>query len=238
MPEHDPRQAALEKRTWRLARGTDLPTGTRISARFAGGTVTGSVGADHYRADYRLEGTELRVGPATTTATTDDGSPERIARDFRILLRAVTGFRTDPDATTLSLLDGAGDAVLLFSAEPAIGADLTGRWDVHASRVGDGLVPPEIDPPPYLAFDGSGQVTGSTGLNRLSGPARADADRLYLGPLETTRTVGGPVATDEESALLAALEGVASHQVLGTELVLYDADHEPLVRLTRSATTT
>lgn len=236
MPEHDPRQPALEGRSWRLARGTDLPTGTRISARFAGGTVTGTVGRDHYRADYRLEGIGLRIGPATTAATTDDGAPERITRDFRTLLGAVTGYRTDPDATTLSLLDGAGDAVLVFTAEPAIGPDLTGRWDVGSSRVGDGLVPPESDPPPYLAFDGSGEVTGSTGVTRLSGPARADADRLYLGPLVTTRTVGGPAATDEESALLAALEGVASHQVQGTELVLYDADHEPLVRLTRSAT--
>jgi len=238
MPEHDPRQAALEKRAWRLARGTDLPIGTRISARFAGGTVTGTAGGDHYRADYRLEGTGLRVGPATTaaSATTNDASPERTARDFRTLLAAVTGYRTDPDAATLSLLDGAGDAVLVFTAEPAIGPDLTGRWDVHASLVGTGLASPTAGVQPYLAFDGSGEVTGSTGSTRLSGPAREDAERLYLGPLVTTRTVGGPAATEEESALLAALEGVARYQVLGTELVLYDADHEPLVRLTRSAT--
>ncbi|MEO6207180.1 MAG: META domain-containing protein [Candidatus Limnocylindrales bacterium] len=239
MPDQDAREPIFEGRSWRLTRGIDLPTGIRISARFASGTLTGIVGADHYRADYRLEGTGLRIGPVTTAATTAatiaDAPPERMARDFRTLLGAVTGYRTDEDDATLSLLDGAGVAVLVLAAEPAIGADLTGSWDVQASRIGDGLRAPDSDPPPYLAFDRSGEVTGSAGRIQMAGPARADADRLHLGPLMATGTGGGPAATDEESALLAALEEVARYQVLGTELVLYGADHEPLVRLTRSA---
>lgn len=241
MPHEDPRAGALEGRTWHLTRGVDLPSGTLISARFAGGTVTGSAGEDRYRAEYRLDGRNLRIGPPTSAlatgdvATSGDAPAIEAGSDFMTLLEAVARYRTDPVAATLSLLDVTGDVVLVFSAAPEIGANLAGRWDVGSSRVGDGLAPPTVDPPPYIVFDGSGQVTGSTGVNRLDGPARADADRLHLGPLVSTRMAGAPGAMDAETALMAALEKVAAYRIDREELVLLDADDEPLVRLTRSA---
>lgn len=234
MPVEDLRSAALEGRTWHLARGVDLPGGTTISARFAGGTVSGTAGANRYRAEYRLDGTSLSLGPPATTTTAGDASVTGAERDFLTLLEAVAGYRGNAAAATLSLLDGAGDEVLVFAAAPEIGADLTGRWDVRSFRVGDGLGSSAVGSHPHLAFDGSGQVTGSAGVNRLHGPARADGDRLHLGPLVTTRMAGEPRAMDDEAALLVALDEVAAHRISDDGLVLLDADGEMLVRLTRS----
>lgn len=226
-----PRPAALERVTWRLERGLDVPSGAPISARFAGGTLSGSIAGVPYRAAYLADAHGIGLRIATEIPL--GGDP--LERDYRRLLAAVHAARTEPGGV-LVLLDGHGDPVLWFRQADPVGPGLAGRWAVEAVRRGPEMVAPKTGGDPHLWFDAAGQVIGSVGVNRVRGPARTDVDAVHLGPLVTTRMAGDPDAMDEEADLLAALERVARFRADADDRVtLLDADGDPLVGLRRTA---
>lgn len=233
MPSDDssvPHPAALERVTWRLERGLDLPSSATISARFAGGTLTGSIAGVPYRATYLADaqGNGLRI------ATEVPLGRGPIERDFHRLLAAVHAGRLEAGGV-LVLLDGRGDPVLWFRQVDPIGPGLAGRWAVEVVRRGEAMVAPATGGDPHLWFDPAGQIIGSVGVNRVRGPARSDGDAVHLGPLVTTRMSGEPEAMDEEADLLSALDRVARYRADADRLTLLDADGEPLVGLRRAA---
>lgn len=225
------RPASLERITWRLERGLDVPSGTSISARFAGGTLSGSVVGAPYRATYLADAN----GPGLRIATEVPSSGDRVERDYHRLLAAVHAVRLEAGGV-LVLLDGSGDPVLWFRRADAVGPGLAGRWAVEVVRRGQAMVAPATGGDPHLWFDAAGQVMGSVGVNRVRGPARTDGQAVHLGPLVTTRMAGDPDAMDEEADLLSALERVARYRAADDgRLTLLDADGEPLVGLRRAA---
>lgn len=225
-----PQPAALERVTWNLERGIAVPSGMSITARFAGGTLSGSVAGIPYRATYLMDarGGGLRI--ATEVPVHGDA----VVRDFHRLLAAVHAARLGTDGS-LILLDGVGDAILWFHQVDAIGPGLAGRWSVEVVRRGREMVAPATGGDPHLWFDPAGQVIGSAGVNRVRGPARTDGDAVFLGLLAVTRMAGDPDAMDEEADLLSALERVARFRAVDDGLTLLDADGEPLVELRRAA---
>lgn len=225
-----PPPTALERVTWRLERGLDVPSGVTITARFAGGTLSGSVADVPYRAAYLVDarGSGLRI------ATEVPLGRDAVERDYHRLLAAVHAGRVEAGGG-LVLLDGHGDPVLWFHQADAVGPGLAGRWAVDAVRRGREMVPTATGGDPHLWFDPAGQVIGSVGVNRVRGAARTDGDAVHLGPLVTTRMAGEADAMDEEADLLAALERVARYRAVGDGLTLLDADGEPLVGLRRAA---
>lgn len=223
----------IELRTWRLIRGIDIPIGASLTARFSGGTVTGSTGAKRYRAEYSLSGPSLRIGPAVTTGMAADPPLERSERDFLTLLDAVSGFRLDRSSHTLALVDEAGDDALTFEVVPDVAAELVGQWTVHLVRRDADLVPLKLGTA-QLAFDSSGQVTGSFGMDRVRGTARTNDGRLYLSQLVGGLMAGTPEERDDGAALMAALEDVHGYRTHAAELTLLDADGTTLVRLDRA----
>ena len=223
----------IQDRSWRLTGGIDFPTGATITARFSGGTVTGSTGADRYRADYELRGSRLRIGPAVTTGMAGDPTTERSERDFLTLLDAVSGFRLDPSSQTLVLVDDTGDEALTFKVVPDVTQELVGRWTVRRLRRDAELVPPTSGTA-HLAFDGAGQVTGSIGVNSVRGTARTDDGRLYLASRLATHMAGTAEEMDEEAALRSALEDVHGYETHDAELTLLDADGTALLELDRA----
>lgn len=225
--------ASIEGPTWHLSRGVAIPDGTTISARFVGGTVSGHAGINRYRADYRLHGDILELGPAATTLMAGDPAAMKAEHDFLQLLGAADHQRIENGHLVLS--DRDGTALLWFDRAPDVEAALTGRWDVRFVRRGDALVSPPLGSDPHLVFEEAGTVSGSAGVNQIGGPARADGDRLHIGPLRSTRMAGPPDAMDAEAALLAALEDVAAFRIDDDgSLVLVDADGETRVTLARS----
>ena len=221
----------IEGTAWRLVRGVDIPPGVEITARFAGGTVSGRAGVNRYRADYRLQGGVLELGPAATTLMAGDPAAMRTEHDFLQLLGTVDEHKVEGD--TLVLMDRGHQPILWFEAGPPVGDALSGRWDVVFVRRGEAMVSPTAATAPYLEFDAEGQISGSGGVNRISGPVRADGDRVHLGPLTSTRMAGPADAMDDEAALIDALESVASFRVDDDELVLLDDDGESRVQLVR-----
>ena len=221
----------LEGTPWHLATGVAVPTGVTVTARFAEGTVAGQGPVNRYRADYRLDESSLRLGPAAATLMAGPEAAMAAEHAYFALLGAVTGFRLGDDGRSLTLLDAAGDGILGFIAGPDMAEGLVGRWEVRFVLRGDALVSPPVDSSPWLAFVGSGGVEGHGGVNRLHGTARVDGDRLYLGPLASTRMAGPPDAMDAEEALLSALEAVATYRLDGAHLELVDADGQVKVQL-------
>ena len=84
---------------------------------------------------------------------------------------------------------------------------------------------------PSLVLDlEEARVTGSGGVNRLTGHFALTGDELRFGPLATTRMAGPESAMQREGAFLAALERVTSYVLDGRTLTLL-ADDDPVVRL-------
>ena len=224
--------AGFEGRTWRLTRGVAVDPERPITARFLDGTVSGTIGATHYRASYEGGGEGLSVGPASLGGPVED-------RAYPTLLESVASARTGE--RSLELLDEAGTTVLAFEPAPAVPASLVGRWSVVAVPAADG------DDgeggggegrirfgDAWLAFAEDGAVTGHGGINGFGSQARTDGDRLYLGPVRMTRMGGEPDAMAAEAAIGEALGRVATYRQDADRLELVDADGELLVRLRRS----
>jgi heat shock protein HslJ len=84
---------------------------------------------------------------------------------------------------------------------------------------------------PSLVLDlEEARVTGSGGVNRLTGHFALSADELRFVPLATTRMAGPENAMQREAAFLAALERVTSYALDGRTLTLL-AEGDVVVRL-------
>ena len=221
----------LEGPTWHLDRGVAIPAGTTISARFVGGTVSGHAGINRYRADYRLRGDDLELGPAAATLMAGDPAVMRAEHDFLQLLGAIDGYRIEDGG--LVLTDRGQQPILWFSAAPDVDEGIVGSWSVRGVRIGDGVVSNADDPDRSMTFTADGQVSGNAGVNTFAGTARLDGDRLTIGPLRTTRMAGSPEAMDAEAAFLRAIDDVVAVRHEGDALSLLDADGGTQVQLVR-----
>ena len=86
---------------------------------------------------------------------------------------------------------------------------------------------------PSLVLDlEEARVTGSGGVNRLTGSFALSEDELRFGPLATTRMAGPDDAMAREHAFLDALARVTSYELDERTLTLL-ADGDAVVRLSR-----
>jgi heat shock protein HslJ len=88
----------------------------------------------------------------------------------------------------------------------------------------DGIVPSLV-----LDLEES-SVSGSGGVNRLTGSFALSEEELRFGPLATTRMAGPEEAMKREHAFLEALARVTSYALDGRTLTLLAGD-EPIARL-------
>ena len=111
-------------------------------------------------------------------------------------------------------------------------AHLDGKKWVLASLGGDPALPADkLEARPNLQFDGKEhRVTGSTGVNLLSGAYEQAGETLKFGELITTRRAGPPELMKQESTLLKALEATATAQTRDGSLTLHDASGAELAR--------
>ncbi len=98
--------------------------------------------------------------------------------------------------------------------------------------------PAFIDPrggrTPTLRFLDDGQVSGSGGCNRFSGPAVASGAGLRLGPLASTRMACLEDAMAVEHRFFVALDAVRAARIDGNRLLLLDQAGTPVLRLARA----
>ncbi|MGC3965034.1 MAG: META domain-containing protein [Rhodocyclaceae bacterium] len=82
---------------------------------------------------------------------------------------------------------------------------------------------------PYISFKDGGNVSGSSGCNRMVGTYKQEGDALSFGPIAGTRMacISG---MDQEQRFLSALGAVAKWRIDGSHLELLDASGQSLAR--------
>ena len=82
---------------------------------------------------------------------------------------------------------------------------------------------------PYLYFmAGSGQLSGSTGCNALSGRYREAGSQLHMNALAGHMNCGGALA--QEAELMDSLARISGYQLNQNVLQLFDANNRVLIR--------
>jgi heat shock protein HslJ len=133
------------------------------------------------------------------------------------------GDASPPPSTAVSIM-GTKWVLIDLGGQGALGGALGGAEDNLAAR-------------PQLQFDArEKRVSGSTGINRLSGPYEQSggqserAAAVKFGPMATTKMAGPPELMKQESEFLKALDATVLIEAQGNSLTLRDAAGNALAR--------
>ena len=108
--------------------------------------------------------------------------------------------------------------------------DLTGNW--LAEDIAGGGVIDNAQSTLEIGKDGS--VSGSTAVNRYSGKAKIEGQKIEFGPLATTRRAGPPALMDQESKFTKALEKAARFRIEDSGLLyLMDETGKDILRFSK-----
>ena len=194
-----------------------------VSIRFEAGRISGSTGCNRYTGSCAVGEGTLDVGSIGTTMMACPPAVMEVEADVFARLGRSTRWELEPDARTLTLLDQEGGETLVFVGRPMT---LTGRrWLATGVNNGRGGVASlvsgtEID----ALFGDDGRLAGSDGCSGYASPWVSNADRITLGPFETSpglRPVpeGGAQQAD---AFIAAMGRAATFRIEGDRLELRD----------------
>jgi heat shock protein HslJ len=130
---------------------------------------------------------------------------------------------------------GADRVVLLqFGAAPL--NPLLGSWVVDSYATAPNSVTAPLPGTEMTAVFRFTSVGGSAGCNTYQGPYSLIAGAVAIGPLATTRIACPDDVMAQETAFLAAMQGVARVQSRGQTLQLQDRDGRLVVALARPST--
>jgi heat shock protein HslJ len=225
----EPDALPLEDTSWGLVSyageggsATEVPDGVTATALFADGTVSGSGGCNRFTGPYELDGDALSIGPLASTLMACVEPQGSVEQAYLAALEQTAGYQTD--ASTLELLDDAGDAVLTFEVVEPL--SLTGtEWTAVSVNTGTGAVSGLVGGVMITAtFDEDGNVSGSAGCNSFSGTYTVDGDTIELGPLASTKKACAEDVMTQEAAFLAAMGNATTLTIDGDRLELRDDD--------------
>jgi len=207
---------------------TAVPAGTRIDAMFAGGKVSGFSGCNVYNAPVTISGATIKVGTAATTTMACDPDKTALEQAYLGNLGKAATFTATSD--TLTMFDGAGKSILVYSAAAA--NPLEGSWDVTGYNNGKQAVVGPVDGSTLTAIFTADQVSGSAGCNTYSGSYTIDGTSLKIGPLASTmKACADQAVNDQEQQFLAALQASTTFSQSGNVLTLKAAGGENQVTL-------
>jgi heat shock protein HslJ len=107
----------------------------------------------------------------------------------------------------------------------AIEASYIGSWLVTGYDQGNGsLIAPTEGAELTATFSVDGEVEGSSGCNRYSGPYTVDGDAMTVGPLATTSMACSDALDGQEQLYLTALQTVTSWTGDSSGISLLDGD--------------
>jgi heat shock protein HslJ len=223
-------QSGLEDSDWLLGRYrdvsgqmTDVLSGTRVTARFKDGKLSGNAGCNRYFGIYKREA-EYQLSFSTRTGVTMMAcAPPVTVQEQQYLknLSVVTGFQEQNGGL---LLLGKDDQVLLeYTAMIPLGLENT-LWQAAGINNGKGGVVSTENTHLATARFIDGKVTGHAGCNTFNATYEVMDKRINIGPAMATRMhcaePEGILAQEQD--FLQALSRARVYEIDDTRLKLRD----------------
>jgi heat shock protein HslJ len=211
---------------------TTVPDDQYADAEFTAGRVKGFSGCNQYDAVYRTGGRLLLVGvPAVTLMA----CPDATAAFETAYLTALQASRFyDIRNNHLTIRGPDRNVLLQFDAPPV--NPLLGSWVVDSYESAPNTVSAPLPGTEMTAVFRFTNVGGSAGCNTYQGPYSLTNGVVAIGPLATTRLACPDDVLAQETAFLAAMQGVARVESRGQTLQLQDRDGHLVVALARPST--
>lgn len=199
----------LEGRVWRVdtlpgqSPGVVASARPPLSIRFENGRADGFSGCNRFAGSYTLAADRVTFGPLAGTMMACGEPDTSLENAFRKVLAGPLTYAIAEGRLTLTSASGA--TATLVEAPPPSLEGVT--WEVTGFNNGrEAVVSPKVDTHLTLAFAG-GTLSGSAGCNSFHGTYTAEAGRITIGPLASTRMMCGEEGVmEQESQFLAALQ--------------------------------
>lgn len=193
-----------------------------ITAKFADGKVSGSTGLNQFSGTYELE-PNRRISVKVAVTTNVAGTSEATLNETQYLqaLESAKSYAANQDS--LTLFSSTGLAVASFEANvapPLVGT----TWKMLAFNNGKGgMVQPDASSSVIINFKSDGTLSGSAGLAGYEAKYSVSGSSLKLTSPLASQQAGTPNLAVQDADFLAALQKVASFEVVGNKLTLKDA---------------
>lgn len=211
---------------------TIVPDGLYADADFRSNRVTGFGGCNDYDAVYRAAGRTLFIAVPVVTRMACPEPTGTFESTFLSLLHASRFYNVREDTLVIRGPDAA--ILLVFLAAPA--NPLLGTWVVDSYASAPNTLTAPLPDSHMTATFGLSKVVGFAGCNSYTGPYTTNGVVAAIGPLGTTAMACEEPLMTQESAFLAALQGVAAVEPRGQTLLLKDRNSGTSVILARSVT--
>lgn len=192
--------------------------GTVPTISFEEDAVNGTTGCNSYFGSYTLDGTNLSVSQLGQTEMFCDGRMEQEQAYLQMLMSAVS---LTLENETLTIHTDQGDLVY----QPAEHQALEGTaWVLSGIATGDAIVNTWVDEQITAQFL-DGNMGGSSGCNSYGADYEISGSAITLGEV-----VGTLMACEDEEVMareaefLAALQNIATYEIVRNNLTLFDAD--------------
>lgn len=204
--------------------------GSFLTATIAESSIEGFSGCNNYNGGAALNGSDVSIGPLASTLKAcplPEGLMEQEGNYLSLLQAADTWETTDKGVDLVS----EGETVVQLVG---LSTDLEGSsWNVVAINNQSGGVQSVVaDSDPTLVFDEESGVTGNTGCNDFFGEYTTDGATIEFSKLAMTEKYCESTA-DQETWMIAALEGTITFTTDGRTLDLFDADGSRLLQATK-----
>lgn len=219
-----PPAASLDGTSWQLAAfesgGAGKPpmSGSRITAQFEQGKISGSSGCNTYGGAYTLSGSAISFKDIAQTmmACADEGLMQQEQVFGAALLSAKT-YKLAGDALAIAY---DGGTLRFVRQQPAADRPLEGTtWrlttfvagDVASSLIADTEITAELK---------DGKVAGSAGCNRYFGGYTLNGPAIAFGELGSTKMACPAETMAQEQQYLTALRAATAFAVAGDQLTI------------------
>lgn len=201
-----------------------VPDDVTATAVFADGHVSGSTGCNRYNGACLATDDRILVTRLAMTMMACGPSETAVERAFTAALEAAATYAIAGDRLEMRGPDGRVSLRFRAVRPPSL---VGTHWTATMINNGRGGVASLIEGTDVDAvFGDDGQVAGSGGCNRYSGPYALDGDGLTIGSLATTMKmcVAPPGIDEQEASYLAALTRVSTWLIEDERLRLRAAD--------------
>ena len=208
---------------------TIVPDDQYADADFRSERVQGFSGCNDYDAVYRTGGRLLLIGMPVGTRVSCGETADAFEGAYLALLLDSRFYSVRRDTLTIRGPDGSIN--LVFDAAPA--NPLLGSWVVDAYATTPGSMTVPLEGTELTAVFRLAKVAGSSGCNTYEGPYTTNGNVAVIGPLATTLMACDEPIMAQETAFLAALQGVGRIEPRAQTLQLEDRSGAVLVALSR-----